>query len=93
LTRFQAKGVNARMSLAKYSIGARIFGAFVIMSAIIGLMGMAGYAVLSAAGDIAVKTFDGPLMAIHYARGAQTDFAEMQLAELRFEHARPAAEC
>jgi len=88
--RFQAKGVNARMSLARYSIGARIFGAFVVMSAIIGLMGMAGYAVLSAAGDIAVKTFDGPLMAIHYARGAQTDFAEMQLAELRFEHARPA---
>ena len=77
------------MSLAKYSIGARIFGAFVLMSAIIGLMGLAGYGVLSAAGDNAVTTFDGPLMAINYARAAHTDFAEMQLAELRFEHAAP----
>ena len=78
------------MALAKYSIGAKIFGAFVAMSAMIGLTGLAGYGVLSAAGDIAVTTFDGPLMAINYARAAQTDFTEMQLAELRFEHAAPA---
>src|ERR1043166_4346660 len=78
------------MALAKYSIGAKIFGAFAAMSALIGLTGLAGYGVLSAAGDIAVTTFDGPLMAINYARAAQTDFTEMQLAELRFEHASPA---
>ncbi|MEO8300157.1 MAG: ATP-binding protein [Rhizomicrobium sp.] len=78
------------MALAKHSIGAKIFGAFVAMSAIIGLTGLAGYGVLSAAGDIAVTTFDGPLMAINYARAAQTDFTEMQLAELHFEHAPPA---
>src|SRR3954467_12680178 len=77
------------MPLAKHSIGAKIFGAFAAMSAIIGLMGLAGYGVLSAAGDIAVTTFDGPLMAINYARAAQTDFTEMQLAELRYEHAPP----
>ena len=77
------------MPLAKHSIGAKIFGAFAAMSAIIGLMGLAGYGVLSAAGDIAVTTFDGPLMAINYARAAQTDFTEMQLAELRYEHAAP----
>jgi signal transduction histidine kinase/HAMP domain-containing protein len=76
-----------KFSLARTSIGARIFGAFVIMSAIIGLMGLAGYAVLATAGNIAVTTFDGPLMAISYARAAQADFARMQLAELRFEHA------
>jgi len=75
------------MALAKHTIGAKIFGAFVAMSAMIGLTGLAGYGVLSAAGDIAVTTFDGPLMAINYARAAQTDFTEMQLAELRFEHA------
>src|SRR5882672_7620691 len=75
------------MALAKYSIGAKIFGAFVAMSAIIGLTGLASYGVLSAAGGIAVTTFDGPLMAINYARAAQTDFTEMQLAELRYEHA------
>src|SRR5882757_9877108 len=78
------------MALAKYSIGAKIFGAFAVMSAIIGLTGLAGYGVLSAAGDIAVTTFDGPLMAISYARAAQTDFTEMQIAELRYEHAVPA---
>jgi signal transduction histidine kinase/HAMP domain-containing protein len=78
------------MQLAKYTIGAKIFGAFAAMSAIIGVMGLAGYGVLSAAGTIAVTTFDGPLMAINYARAAQTDFTEMQLAELRFEHAAPA---
>jgi len=77
------------MALAKYSIGAKIFGAFAVMSAIIGVTGLAGYGVLSAAGNIAVTTFDGPLMAINYARAAQTDFTEMQLAELRFEHAEP----
>ena len=58
------------MQLAKYTIGAKIFGAFAAMSAIIGLMGLAGYGVLSAAGTIAVTTFDGPLMAINYARAA-----------------------
>src|SRR5262245_9966634 len=77
------------MALAKHTIGAKIFGAFIAMSAMIGLTGLAGYGVLSAAGDIAVTTFDGPLMAINYARAAQTDFAEMQLAELRFGHAAP----
>jgi signal transduction histidine kinase/HAMP domain-containing protein len=78
------------MALAKYTIGAKIFGAFAAMSVIIGLTGLAGYGVLSAAGGIAVTTFDGPLMAINYARAAQTDFTEMQLAELRYEHAAPA---
>jgi signal transduction histidine kinase/HAMP domain-containing protein len=79
------------MKLARYTIGAKIFGAFAAMSAIIGLMGLAGYGVLSAAGDIAVTTFDGPLMAINYARAAHNDFIEMQLAELHYEHAVPAA--
>ncbi|MFO1246938.1 MAG: ATP-binding protein [Alphaproteobacteria bacterium] len=77
------------MQRAKYSIGAKIFGAFTAMGVIIGVMGLAGYGVLSAAGGIAVTTFDGPLMAINYARAAQTDFTEMQLAELRYEHAPP----
>src|SRR3954467_12662776 len=77
------------MPLAKHSIGAKIFGAFAAMSAVIGVMGLASYGVLSAAGGIAVTTFDGPLMAINYARAAQTDFTEMQLAELRYEHAAP----
>src|SRR5471032_35679 len=75
------------MQIAKYTIGAKIFGAFAAMSAIIGLMGIAGYGVLSAAGTIAVTTFDGPLMAINYARAAQTDFTNLQMDELRYENA------
>jgi signal transduction histidine kinase/HAMP domain-containing protein len=75
--------------MAKYSIGAKIFGAFVAMSMIVAAMGLAGYGVLSAAGNIAVTTFDGPLMAISYARAAHTDFTEMQVLEQRFEQARP----
>ena len=39
------------------------------------------------AGEMAVTTFDGPLMAINYARAAQADFITLQMAELRFEHA------
>ena len=75
------------MSLTKYSIGTKIFGAFIAMSLIIGAMGLVGYGVLSGMGDIAMNTFDGPLMAISYARAANTAFAEMQTAELRYENA------
>jgi signal transduction histidine kinase len=78
------------MRFTNDSIGARIFGAFIAMSVIIALLGAAGYAVLAAAGDMAVTTFDGPLMAINYARAAQTDFAHLKMDELRYEHAAPA---
>jgi hypothetical protein len=76
-----------RPVIAKYSIGAKIFAAFVAMSMLIAAIGLAGYTVLSAAGNIAVVTFDGPLMAISYARAAHTDFTEMQVLEQRFEQA------
>src|SRR6201996_4234791 len=75
------------MLRAKYSIGAKIFGAFIAMGALIALLGAAGYGVLAFAGDMAVTTFDGPLMAINYARAAQTDFTQLQMDELRYENA------
>jgi len=81
------RGLGSGMSLAKYSIGTKIFGAFIAMSALIALLGAAGYGVLSFAGNMAVTTFDGPLMAINYARAAQSDFIMLQMAELRYEHA------
>src|SRR6185312_2051470 len=74
---------------SRYSIGIKIFGAFVAMSALIALLGASGYAVLASAGKMAVTTFDGPLMAINYARAAHSDFILMQMAELRFEYAAP----
>ncbi len=76
--------------MTRNSIGAKIFAAFVAMSLLIAAIGLAGYAVLSAAGNIAVTTFDGPLMAISFARAAHNDFTEMQVLEQRFEQA-PAA--
>lgn len=72
------------------TIGTKIFVAFVGMSLLIAATGLAGYGVLSRAGQIAVTTFDGPLIAISFARAAQNDFTELQLAEHRFEHATPA---
>src|ERR1700742_5102642 len=78
------------LNLARHSIGARIFGAFVLMGLLIGVLGLAGYGVLSSAGQTAMQTFDGPLQAIDLAHAAHEDFTEMQVAELRFEHA-PAA--
>jgi signal transduction histidine kinase/HAMP domain-containing protein len=77
--------------MAKYSIGAKIFAAFVAMSLIIAATGFGGYWVLSAAGNIAVVTFDGPLMAISYSRAAHADFIQMQALEQRIERADPAA--
>ena len=61
------------------------------MSLLIAAMGFGGYWVLSAAGNIAVVTFDGPLMAISYSRAADADFIQMQALEQRFDHADPAA--
>jgi signal transduction histidine kinase len=76
--------------MARYSIGAKIFAAFVAMSLIIAATGFGGYWVLSAAGNIAVVTFDGPLMAISYSRAAHADFIQMQALEQRIEHTDPA---
>src|ERR1700727_1864500 len=73
--------------MAKYSIGAKIFAAFVAMSLIIAAAGFGGYWVLSAAGNIAVVPFDRPLMAISYSRAAHADFIQMQMLEQRIEHA------
>lgn len=77
--------------MAKYSIGAKIFGAFIAMSLLIAITGFGGYWVLSAAGNIAVVTFDGPLMAISYSRAAHEDFIQMEALQQRFEHAEPKA--
>jgi signal transduction histidine kinase/HAMP domain-containing protein len=65
------------------SIGTKIFGAFFVLSLIVGALGTYSYAVLNGAGNIVVSTYDGPLMAINYARAASVDFSQMQNAMLR----------
>jgi signal transduction histidine kinase/HAMP domain-containing protein len=71
------------MPLTRHSIGTTIFIAFLAMGAIIGMLGAAGYLVLSSAGDMVTGTYDGPLMAVNYARAASVDFVEMQQGLLR----------
>jgi signal transduction histidine kinase/HAMP domain-containing protein len=66
------------MSVFRKSIGALLFGAFAAMSVIIAVQGYYGYSVLSAAGTMVVDTFDGPLMAVNYARAANFDFAQIE---------------
>ncbi|MGD0191980.1 MAG: ATP-binding protein [Rhizomicrobium sp.] len=76
------------MRLTRHSIGTTILIAFLAMGAIIGLLGAGGYLVLSSAGDMVTGTYDGPLMAINYARAASVDFVQMQQALLRHRLAR-----
>ena len=73
----------------RHSIGTKIFVAFLAMSAIIGAIGAYGYWVLLSAGTMVTGTYDGPLMAINYARAASVDFVEMQQAVLRRKLSSP----
>lgn len=72
------------------SIGAKIFGAFVIMSLITAALGGYGFYVLARAGRIVVNTYDRPLMAISYARSADLIFAQMENQLLLRATAAPA---
>jgi len=75
------------------SIRATIFGAFVAMSVITGTLGVLGVYVLSLAGGFVAQTYDGPLMAVNYARSAALAFAQMDkelvLRSLASEAERP----
>lgn len=76
--------------LRGYSIGAKIFGAFAIMTLITAALGGYGFYVLARAGRIVVDTYDRPLMAINYAHSAGLTFAQMEKQLLLREMAPPA---
>jgi signal transduction histidine kinase/HAMP domain-containing protein len=65
------------------SIGAKIFGAFIAMGLITGLLGIFGFYVLSSAGGFVEATYDGPLQAIDFARSASLVFTQMDKEVLR----------
>ncbi len=71
------------------SIGAKLFGAFVVMGLITGAVGGYGIHELFTAADIIVDTFDGSLMAINYARSANATFALIDRDELLRRQASP----
>src|SRR6059058_2672320 len=67
----------------KRSIGVKIFGAFVVMGLMTIALSAYGLYVLIAAGDIVAATYNGPLMAINFARSASLTFVRMDKEELR----------
>src|ERR1051326_4650029 len=62
------------------SIGATIFGAFVLMGLLTALVGGYSLFVLDSAGGFVVDLYDRPLMAINFDRAASLDFVEMDKA-------------
>jgi signal transduction histidine kinase/HAMP domain-containing protein len=73
----------------RLSIGGQIFAALLVMGFLIAALGAVGYGMLSAAGGIVADTYDGPLMAISYARAANVSFAQMQVLLLQKKIAAP----
>jgi signal transduction histidine kinase/DNA-binding response OmpR family regulator/HPt (histidine-containing phosphotransfer) domain-containing protein len=67
----------------RYSIGTKLFAAFVAMSLITAGLGAYGLYFLSEAGKIVAHTYDGPLMAINFARSASLQFMQMEKERLR----------
>jgi signal transduction histidine kinase len=62
------------------SIGATIFGAFVLMGLLTALVGGYSLFVLDSAGGFVVDLYDRPLMAINFDRAASLDFVQMDKA-------------
>jgi signal transduction histidine kinase len=83
-----------RTRALRHSIGTKLFAAFFAMGVLLVALGGYGYGILSQAGDMVTGTYDGPLMAINYARAASVDFALIQQRvlerRLAAQDARPA---
>jgi signal transduction histidine kinase/HAMP domain-containing protein len=83
-----------RTRALRHSIGTKLFAAFFAMGVLLVALGGYGYGVLSQAGDMVTGTYDGPLMAINYARAASVDFVLIQQRvlerRLAAQDARPA---
>jgi signal transduction histidine kinase/HAMP domain-containing protein len=67
----------------KLSLGVKVSVAFVAMGALICALGFFGLYLVAVAGRQTIATFDGPLMAINYARSASLTFAQMDKEALR----------
>ena len=71
------------------SIGAILLGAFGAMSLIIAAQGYYGFSVMAAVGNMVIGTYDGPLMAVNYARAANLDFSQIERKVLQRAAAKP----
>ena len=83
-------GPLAGMHPFRKSIGAILLGAFGAMSLIIAAQGYYGFSVMAAVGNMVIGTYDGPLMAVNYARAANLDFSQIERKVLQRAAAKPA---
>jgi signal transduction histidine kinase/HAMP domain-containing protein len=80
-----------RTRALRHSIGTKLFAAFFAMGVLLVALGGYGYGILSQAGDMVTGTYDGPLMAINYARAASVDFVQLEQRVLERKLAAPEA--
>jgi signal transduction histidine kinase/HPt (histidine-containing phosphotransfer) domain-containing protein/ActR/RegA family two-component response regulator len=71
------------------SIKSKLLGAFVLATVGAILLGMTALVATWAIGTLTVRLFDNPLMAINFARSAQTGFAMVELADRDARSADP----
>jgi diguanylate cyclase (GGDEF)-like protein len=69
------------------TIRSQILLAFLVMTAITGIIGLHASYRIEHGGALVTETYDGSLMAINYARAASADFALMQVAAARHAQA------
>jgi len=72
------------------SISSKLLASFLALSAITAILGLFGIREIDAVGRLGIETYDRPLMAINYARSADTTFE--QLANSEPTSGRPSAD-
>ncbi len=70
----------SRLLAVTATIRSQILLAFLVMTAITGIIGLHASYRIEHGGALVTETYDGSLMAINYARAASADFALMQVA-------------
>ena len=77
----------SRLLVLGRTIRGQILLAFLVMTCISGAIGLHASYRIEHGGALVTDTYDGPLMAINYARAAAADFALMQVAAARLAQA------
>ena len=78
---------GGRLLALSRTIRGQILLAFLVMTGIAGAIGLHASYRIEHGGALVTDTYDGPLMAINYARAAAADFGLMQLAAARLAQA------
>ena len=79
--------LGSRLLAMAGTIRSQILLAFLVMTAITGVIGFHASYRIEHGGALVTETYDGSLMAINYARAASADFALMQVVAARYAQA------